>query len=278
MFIYICVMMKLGVLGPEGTFSEMAAKKWSREAKLVFFDNLESAARSVDSGICDESIVPVENSLEGPVNVVLDALLDVRSPIIGEEVIPIKQCLMSRGAIEDIKVIVSISQPLGQCRQYIHENFPHAEIKVTGSTAHAAKLAQEFPEMAAIGCSEAAKLYGLKVLREGIQDYQGNHTRFIILGKDPKGPTGHDKTSLAVYLDRDRPGALYEFLGEFARRSINMTRIESRPSKKMLGDYWFFIDVEGHADDAVLREAISALQDKCATLKVLGSYPKADTR
>lgn len=274
----IDVLMKLGLLGPEGTFSEMAAKKWSPQAELVFFDDMESAARSVDDGICDECIVPIENSLEGPVNVVLDTLLDVRSPIIGEEVIPIKQCLMSRGSIEDIKVILSISQALGQCRRYIHENFPGVEVKTTGSTAHAARLAQEFPEMAAIGCAESATRYGLKVLKEGIQDYAGNQTRFIALGKQIPASTGHDKTSLAVYLDRDRPGALYDFLGEFARRSINMTRIESRPSKKMLGDYWFFIDVEGHAKEPMLGEAISALKDKCAALKVLGSYPKADVK
>lgn len=269
--------MKLGLLGPEGTFSEMAAKKWSPAAELMFFDDMESAAKAVDAGVCDESIVPVENSLEGPVNVVLDTLLDIRSPIIGEVVLPIKQCLMSRGELEDVKVILSISQALGQCRRYIHEHFPYAEVRTTGSTAHAAKLAQEFPGMAAIGCSESAKRYGLKVLKEGIQDQPANHTRFIVLGKNKQAPSGHDKTSLAVYLDRDRPGALYEFLGEFARRSINMTRIESRPSKKVLGDYWFFIDVEGHADDRILKEAIAALKDKCTELKVLGSYRRADT-
>jgi prephenate dehydratase len=267
--------MKLGLLGPEGTFSELAAKKWSPKAELVFFDDMISAARSVDDGLCDESIVPIENSLEGPVGAIMDLLLEIRSPIVGEEALHVKQCLMSRGELGDIKVIVSHPQALGQCRQYIHEHFPHAEVRSTGSTSHAAKLAQEFPEMAAIGCSESATKYGLKVLTEGIQDNLVNYTRFLVLGHKIPEPTGHDKTSLAVYLDRDRPGALYEFLGEFARRSVNMTRIESRPSKKMLGDYWFFIDVEGHAGDAVLQEAISALKGKCATLKVLGSYPKA---
>jgi prephenate dehydratase len=270
-------LMKLCLLGPEGTFSEMAARKWSAEAELLFLDDMESVARAVDVGTCDESIVPIENSVEGPVGVVMDLLLEVRSPVIGEEVLPIKECLMSRGSLEDIKIIVSHPQALGQCRHYIHEHFPGAEVRTTGSTSHAARLAQEFPGMAAIGCSESAQKYGLKVLKEGIQDYPMNHTRFIILGKEIPAPTGHDKTSLAVYLDRDRPGALYDFLGEFARRSINMTRIESRPSKKILGDYWFFIDVEGHAEDNVLKQAISALKDKCTTLKVLGSYPKADT-
>jgi prephenate dehydratase len=268
--------MKLALLGPEGTFSEMAAKKWYPGAELIFMDDMECAVRAVDDGSCDESIVPIENSVEGPVGVVLDALLEIRSPIVGEEVLPIRQCLMSRGSLKDVKIIVSHPQGLGQCRHYIHEHFPKAEVRATGSTSHAARLAQEFPEMAAIGCSESAQKYGLKVLKEGIQDYASNYTRFIVLGRRRPSPTGHDKTSLAVYLDRDRPGALYDFLGELACRQINMTRIESRPSKKLLGDYWFFIDVEGHEKDPALREAISALKDKCTTLKVLGSYPRAD--
>jgi len=269
--------MRLALLGPEGTFSEIAAKKWTPGAELIIIDDMESVATAVDVGVCDESIVPIENSLEGPVGVMMDILLDARSPIVGEEIVTIKQCLMSRGSLEDIKVIVSHPQALGQCRHYIHEHFPNAEVRTTGSTSHVARLAQEFPEMAAIGCSESAAKYGLKVLKEGIQDYAMNHTRFIILGKKVPAPTGHDKTSLAVYLDRDRPGALYDFLGEFARRSINMTRIESRPSKKLLGDYWFFIDVEGHSEEEPLKQAISALKDKSTTLKVLGSYPRADS-
>jgi prephenate dehydratase len=270
--------MKLGLLGPEGTFSEMAARRWDPSADLIFFDDMESAVKCVDNGQCDESIVPVENSVEGPVAIVLDVLLGTKSPIIGELILPVKQCLMSRGKLNDIKIIVSHPQALGQCRHYIKTHFPGAEVRATGSTSHAGKLAQEFPEMAAIGCSESAKKYGLKVLKEGIQDYSLNYTRFFVLGKKKNNPTGKDRTSLAVYLDRDRPGALYDFLGEFAKRSINMTRIESRPSKKMLGDYWFFIDVEGHSSDRLLGEAISALKDKCTQLKVLGSYPRADIK
>lgn len=267
--------MRLGLLGPEGTFSEMAAKKWSPDAALVFMDDMECAVRSVDDGACDQCIVPIENSVEGPVGVVMDALLEVRSPIVGEVILPIRQCLMSRGSPDDIRIILSHPQALGQCRHYIHEHFPGVEVRTTGSTSHAAHLAQEFPEMAAIGCAASAQKYGLKVLRENIQDYAANHTRFIVLGTGAPAPSGRDKTSLAVYLDRDRPGALYEFLGEFARRAVNMTRIESRPSKRLLGDYWFFIDVEGHAGDPVLADALSALRGQCATLRVLGSYPRA---
>ena len=129
--------------------------------------------------------------------------------------------------------------------------------------------------MAAVGSAAAAEHYGLKIIAKGIQDADANFTRFIVIGKKIPAPTGHDKTSMAVYLDRDRPGALYEFLGEFARRKINMTRIESRPSRLTLGDYWFFIDVEGHCEDSPLKDAVSALKKMVPELKVLGSYPRA---
>jgi len=267
--------MKLGLLGPEGTFSEEAARLWRPRAQLVFFDDMELAARAVDDGRCDESIVPIENSVEGPVGVVHDALLDLRSCIVGEVVVPIRQCLLSRGKASEIKIILSHPQALGQCRKYLREHFPRAEVRTTGSTAHAAKLAQEFPEMAAIASAIAADRYGLHIIAKGIQDSDANYTRFIVIGKKTPAPTGHDKTSLAVYLDRDRPGALYEFLGEFAKRGINMTRIESRPSKRLLGDYWFFIDVEGHCERPPASWAICALQGKAGKLKVLGSYPMA---
>ena len=267
--------MKLGLLGPEGTFSEVAARKWRPDAVLVFFDDMELAARAVDDGACDESVVPIENSVEGPVGVVHDQLLENKSHIVGEVVVPIRQCLLSRGKPSGIKVILSHPQALGQCRKYLREHYPKAEIRSTGSTAHAAKLAQEFPEMAAIGSAAAAGHYGLKIIAKGIQDSDANYTRFIVVGRKTPAPSGHDKTSMAVYLDRDRPGALYEFLGEFASRRINMTRIESRPSKRMLGEYWFFIDVEGHARDPDMREAIKALKKKSGALKVLGSYRRA---
>jgi prephenate dehydratase len=268
--------MKLGLLGPEGTFSEIAARKWDAKAELVFLDDNELVARAVDDGLCDQSIVPIENSVEGPVGVVHDVLLQMRSSVVGEVVVPIRQCLLSRGKASDIKVILSHPQALGQCRKYLREHYPKAELRATGSTTHAAKLAQEFSEMAAVGSVAAAERYGLKIIAKGIQDTDANYTRFIVIGKKMPAPTGNDKTSLAVYLDRDRPGALYEFLGEFARRSINMTRIESRPSRLALGDYWFFIDVEGHRDDLQLRDAIAALEGKTGKLKVLGSYPKAN--
>lgn len=268
--------MKIGLLGPQGTFSEIAAKKWNPDAELVFFDDMELAMMSVDNGECDESIVPVENSIDGQIAAVHDRLLEMKSRVTGEVIVSIKQCLMSKGKPSDIKVILSIPAALGQCRQYLREHYPDAEVRSTGSTAHAAKLAQEFPEMAAIGCSASAEKYHLNIIEEGIQDRTSNYTRFLVTGKKTPAPTGHDKTSLAVYLDRDRPGALYDLLGEFAKRKINMTRIESRPSKRTLGDYWFFIDVEGHCRKPPLSAAIVTLKGQTVRLKVLGSYPKAD--
>jgi len=153
--------------------------------------------------------------------------------------------------------------------------YPEAEIRTTGSTSHAARLAQEFPEMAAIAGADTAGKYGLKMLARDIQDEKENVTRFIVAAKARAKRTGRDKTSLIVYLDRDRPGALYSILQEFACRQINLTRIESRPSRKGLGDYYFYIDLEGHVDDRAVGEAIAAVKEKAAVVRVLGSYPRA---
>lgn len=270
----------IGVLGPQGTYSEKAALLWSRgqpKASLVYFPDFEEILVAVEEGRVDAGIVPVENSLEGAVTAVMDLLLRLDVAIVGEVNLPIRHCLVGQGQGE-IKVILSHPQALAQCRQYLHEHFPGAEIRTTGSTSHAARLAQEFPEMAAIAGQEAAQRYGLKILAREIQDAEDNVTRFIVAGKSCAAPTGRDKTSLIIYLDKDRPGALYSILGEFASRSINLTRIESRPSRKGLGDYYFYIDLEGHMNDTALGEAIGAVKEKAAMVRVLGSYPRAAGR
>ncbi len=270
----------IGVLGPQGTYSEKAALLWSRrqpEASLVYFPDFEEILEAVEEGAVDAGIVPVENSLEGAVTAVMDLLLRLDVAIVGEVNLPIRHCLVGQGQGE-IKVILSHPQALAQCRQYLHEHFPGAEIRTTGSTSHAARLAQEFPEMAAIAGQEAAERYSLKILAREIQDAEDNVTRFIVAGKSYAAPTGRDKTSLIIYLDKDRPGALYSILGEFASRSINLTRIESRPSRKGLGDYYFYIDLEGHMNDMALGEAIGAVKEKAAMVRVLGSYPRAAGR
>jgi len=186
---------------------------------------------------------------------------------------PIQQCLMSRGSPAEIKVIVSIPAAIGQCGQYVRSRYPSAEIRPAGSTAQAAKLAQKFPEMAAIGCSASAEKYELNVIEEGIQDRSENFTRFVVIGRSMPKPSSRDKTSLALC---PRPGALVEMLEELGRRKIKVTRIESRPSEEGRGERWCFIDLEGHSKSPPLSAAILSLRDQSVRLKVLGSYPSAD--
>lgn len=293
--------MIIGVLGPRGSYSDNAASLWLSKAytasplkdiSLQYCDDIIDTFNAVILTNADLGIVPVENSIEGSVGVTLDMLMEHEIHIIGEVVVPIEHCLLSRGKIEDIKVILSHPQALGQCRQFIKSHFPHAEIRTTGSTSHAAKLAIEFEEMAAIASRDSAGMYGLNVLLCNIQDCNNNHTRFIVFRKKQedddlawktcsgsvaetddtaKRDLPH-RTSIIVYLDRDRPGALYDLLGEFAIRKINLTRIESRPSKRILGDYVFYIDFAGNISDTIIKDALNSILPKAGMMKVLGSY------
>ncbi|MEI8003096.1 MAG: prephenate dehydratase [Methanothrix sp.] len=267
----------IGALGPEGSYSEKAALLWSKgrpEATLVYFNDFEEVLKAAAAGQIEAGIVPVENSLEGAVTTVMDLLLCLDVVIVGEVNVPIRHCLVGRGE-GAVKVILSHPQALAQCRQYLREHYPQAEIRTTGSTSHAAHLVQEFPETAAIAGADTAEKYGLQILAREIQDASDNVTRFIVAAKKMANATGRDKTSLIIYLDRDRPGALFSILEEFAMRSINLTRIESRPSRKGLGDYYFYIDLEGHVHDSAVGEAIAAIKEKAAMVRVLGSYPRA---
>jgi prephenate dehydratase len=314
--------MIIGVMGPEGSYSERAAKTWAlknglRDADYRYFADIEDAFLAAVKGKSDISVIPVENSIEGSVGVTLDLLLENEAVIIGEIVVKIEHCLLSKGGPEKIRVILSHPQGLAQCRHFLKKYFPEAELRSTGSTSHAARLAGEFEEMAAIASPEAAERYGLKILLSNVQDRKENHTRFLVIrGREkisseqtaiegkidgelysnscmgtehrlhPATETETEKlnlpackTSLIVYLEKDRPGALYELLGAFAKRGINLTKIESRPSKKELGDYYFYIDFEGHTSDALIKDALedikskAGVKSKSSTLKVLGSYP-----
>lgn len=306
--------MIIGIMGPEGSYSEKAAKLWATKydlsgAEFRYFADIEDTFLAAVQGKSDISIIPVENSIEGSVGVTLDLLLEKDVIIIGEIVVKIEHCLLSKGGPEKVRVILSHPQGLAQCRHFLKKHFPEAELRSTGSTSHAARLAGEFEEMAAIASPEAAECYRLKILLSNIQDQKENYTRFIALKAGKKasdeqasyaaeakvelqsGPksgsksqsefeTGSEKcslsafkTSLIIYLEKDRPGALYEILGAFAKRKINLTKIESRPSKKELGDYYFYIDFEGQASDALIKDALEDIKAKADTLKVLGSYP-----
>jgi len=290
--------MIIGVLGPGGSYSERAAKLWMRKndlegAELRYFEDIEDAFLAAVRGKTDISVIPIENSIEGSVGVTLDLLREDGAVITGEVVVKIEHCLLSKGSPEAIRVILSHPQALAQCRHFLKMNFPHAELRSTGSTSHAARLAGEFEEMAAIASPEAAEKYGLKVLLSNIQDRKENHTRFIVVKAEGSGKyspscckeagTEADKesarirsrckTSLIAYLAKDRPGSLYGLLGAFAERGINLTKIESRPSKRELGDYYFYIDFEGSASDALIKDALEDIKAKADMLKVLGSYP-----
>ncbi|WP_319507910.1 prephenate dehydratase [uncultured Methanolobus sp.] len=286
--------MIIGVLGPKGTYSEKAAEQWIEkngcegEDVLEYCADIQDVFSLLESKACEIGVVPLENSIEGSVGITLDRLLENDVNIIGETIVTIEHCLLSRGKKEEIKVILSHPQGLGQCRQFLKDQFPAAELRTTGSTSHAAKLATEFEEMAAIASPETAEMYDLNIIMPNIQDRKHNHTRFIVITRTDIPEKVKDyikadeqnssyKTSIIVYLDRDRPGALYAILGEFAKNNINLTRIESRPSKKVLGDYVFYIDFEGNINDTIIKDAISNIESNVGMLKILGSYPKFDS-
>lgn len=268
--------MIVGLLGPEGTFSEKAANKWDSTAEPRYFEDVSDVVRAVIDDDVEYGIIPIENSLEGSVGMTLDALLKYEVKIVGEVVVPIRHCLLAKGKISEIRTILSHPQALAQCRYSIKKRFGEIEIVETMSTARAAKRASESKEMAAIASETSAAKYGLNILLRDLQDRKENYTRFIVLGKTAPEPTSKDKTSVVVYLQKDRPGALYEILGEFASRNINLTKIESRPTKKALGDYLFYIDLEGHVIDKKVQEALRMVEKKAGMLRVLGSYPKAE--
>lgn len=267
--------MILGSLGPQGTYSEKAARKWDDEADLRFYEDIFDTVDALLRNEVDCCIVPIENSLEGSITLTLDLLMEHNIRIIGEVVVQIKHCLLSKGKVEDIKVIMSHPQGLSQCRKYLKTHFKGIETRSDMSTSHAARLASSSTEIAAIASEESAKTYDLNILDENIQDVNENFTRFIVIGKKTPAKTLNDKTSIIVYLEKNRPGALYEILGEFAIRNIDLTRIESRPTKKVLGDYIFYIDIKGHIEDKLIKETLDEIKNKVRILKILGSYPAA---
>ncbi|MCZ7393855.1 MAG: prephenate dehydratase [Candidatus Methanoperedens sp.] len=267
--------MIIGTLGPEGSFSEKAAKQWNDRAELRYYDDIFDTVDALRGNEVDYSIVPIENSLEGSVTLTLDLLMERQLKIAGEVIVQVRHCLLSKGKLADLKILMSIPQALSQCKKYIKKNFRNIEVRSTLSTSQAAKLASEAKHIAAIASRESAQIYGLEILDEDIQDMNENFTRFIVIGKATPHATGNDKTSIIVYLEKNRPGALYEILGEFAKRGIDLTRIESRPTKKVLGDYLFYIDLKGHIEDRMIKDTLDQVKSKVGMLKMLGSYPAA---
>lgn len=270
-------------LGPTGTFTEEAlmSQQDLAGATHVPMTGVFEIVKAIESGKVACGVVPIENSIEGSVNATLDALafetLDVY--IEREIVLDVDLNLLGIPGVEIGSVSAVLSHPhaIAQCRRYLSEKIPGVDQIATISTADAVRQVAEAgdPRQAAIGTKLAASLYGLEVLEAHPNDYPGNATRFVLLGKEIPAPTGHDKTSIVCFQAVDRPGSLLGILHEFAARAINLTKIESRPTKTALGDYCFVIDFEGHVADEVVADALVNLRAKLANLRFLGSYPSA---
>lgn len=274
---------RVGFLGPRGTFTEQALRTQAdlADAELVPLPTMADVLRAAETGSVDLGFVAIENSIEGTVNVTSDTLaFDVDVLIQREVVIGIQQHLMAVPGtkLADIEFVASIPHATAQCRRFLFEHLPSVVVQAHNSTAEAARAVAEgrVPKVAAIGNALAAELYGLEVLAADIEDHPENQTRFV--GVAPRvvpAPTGHDKTSIVVAQRADRPGSLLAILQEFAARSINLTNLESRPTKKALGDYCFLLDLEGHVADDVVADCLKAIAAKHGTVKFLGSYPSA---
>jgi prephenate dehydratase len=271
-----------GFLGPPGTFTQEALLQVvdPESADLIYYPTPEEVILAVDRGEVAQGMVPIENSVEGTVNATIDALgFEVDSLVITHEVIlPVRLHLLGRRGTELSAITEVYSMPVAtaQCRRWLREHLPDAKVIAANSTAEAAgRVAYENGSAAAIGPNLAAQLFALDVIERDVTDHPEAETRFVVVGREPAAPTGRDKTSLIVFIAEDKPGALLDILTEFASRKINLTKLESRPTKRVLGEYCFFIDLEGHANDAVVAEAIDQIGSRVAKLRSLGSYPRA---
>ena len=263
---------KVAFLGPQGTFSHQAASLLSDN--LVSYCSIQSVMSAVEREECVYGLVPIENSIEGPVSLTLDSLIhNFDLKIKNEIIIPINHNLLAARemSVEEVNDVYSHSQALGQCQPYLERN--NITAHYTLSTAAAAKKVAETGEGAAIGTLKAAELYGLKVIDTNIQENFNNQTRFVVLDKEDSPITGNDKTSISFSLFEDKPGGLYEILSYFVEANINLTKVESRPSKEGLGHYIFFIDLEGHRLDENISSILETLDEITDFFKVLGSYP-----
>lgn len=280
-------MIRLGYLGPPGTFSEEAlhTSGQTADAELVHFASIQQTIMAVHERAVDRALVPIENALEGGVNATLDTLAaDVADVVIvGEHDLAIRNCLIARRELADaaIEVVVSHPQPLGQCARFLREHLPHATVRTSSSTAEAVREVAERGDepWAALGPRTAAQLYGCRVLHDGVDDDPDNVTRFVWLAPRGAAPLpaveGRAwKTSIVFTGAGDgQPGWLVRCLSEFAFRGVNLTKIESRPHRGRLGSYVFHVDVEGREDDDAVTDALSGLHGHCEMVRTLGSYP-----
>ncbi|MCA1692717.1 MAG: prephenate dehydratase [Actinobacteria bacterium] len=277
--------LRIGFLGPPGTFTEEALLGQPDLATddLVPMRTWPDVMAATTAGEVDLGFLAIENSIEGTVRQVLDGLIFEHELLIQREVVlSIRQNLLAPPGttLADVRRVASFPVAVAQCRRFLTENLPGVEIVAATSTAEAARLVAEAPPegTAAIGTALAAKLYGLDILAPSIEDSADNTTRFVVVAPFAAGipaPTGHDKTTIVCFQEADEPGSLHAILGQFTARNINLTKLESRPTKHSLGDYCFIIDLEGHVDDEVVADCLRDLHAQLRNLKFLGSYPAA---
>ncbi|GGB28337.1 prephenate dehydratase [Lentibacillus populi] len=275
---------KIGYLGPKGTFTKLAVDAAFNGEDKQAFDTIPACIDAIDGDEIDIGVVPLENSIEGTVHLTVDYLVhQVRLPIVAEIVVPIQQHLLVRpdfsGDLEEIKEIHSHRQAIAQCHQYIHEYMPKASIHYTSSTGKAAEIVStRNTSIAAIGNKLAAAEFGLSIYRDNIHDYPNNHTRFAVLTKDKHNIHIHhevnaEKTSLLITLPSDYAGALHQVLSAFAWRKMNLSKIESRPMKTGLGNYFFIVDVNQPYDDVLFPSVKAELEALGCSVTILGTYP-----
>ena len=268
----------IAYFGPSGTYTEEAAFQYDPKANLHPFPTIPAVGLAVSSSATEQGVVPIENSLEGAVNTTLDILISQPDlSIFGELVLPINHYLMAKPGTNagGIQVIYSLPQSLAQCQDYLEREFPNIQQVASLSNSAAVADMEKSPiPAAAIGPRRAAALYGAEILDRNIQDSPNNMTRFVILALHDHPPTGSDKTSRCLSFNQAAPGVLYRALNEFASRDVNLRKIESRPTKQLLGQYIFLIDCDGHREDPLVNDAIQALNTSNSVLKVLGSYPR----
>jgi len=268
---------KVAYQGEPGAYSESAVYSYfGSSVQPIPCRNFSDVFRSVEMNETEFGIVPIENSIEGSVNAVYDLFLKYDPKVYGEIILKITHCLIAnpRTKLEDIKVIYSHPQALGQCRTYLESL--NCELISTYDTAGSVKMIKEqgLTDAGAIAGERAAKIYGMNIIAREISDNPNNYTRFFVLAKTDAPPSGNDKTSV-IFSTKHIPGALYQALGEFAKRSINLTKIESRPTKRRPWEYNFYLDFEGHRSEKKCAEALEGLRRKAVFVKILGSYPKA---
>jgi chorismate mutase/prephenate dehydratase len=265
--------LKIAYLGPEATFTHLAAlSKFGSSVGYLSFPSISDVFLAVEKRHADYGVVPIENSTEGAVNHTLDMFVDSEIKICSEIMTEIRHNLMSNSKLKDIKKVYSKAEVFGQCRIWLETNLPRVALIEMSSTTQAAQKAAQEEGSAAIASRLAASIYGLSIVEESIEDSAQNRTRFLVIGRKIPSPTGHDKTSILLSI-KDKVGALSDLLQPIKDNAINMTKIESRPSKKKAWDYFFFIDLEGHIQDDLVKKTIQEMEQHVKFLKVLGSYP-----